>query len=632
MAVRGSIWQTLGIDPTNEVDDIRRAYARRLKQVHPEDDPEGFQTLRAAYEQASNMARRGWAAPVVQTSAQAVDDAYDDDDDAFMEHGGHVWSARPENRRASHATGPDDWSPRPENQWDRPEQNDPEQPSALAPELTDDIRRELAGEQARGQAHAALCDALADLVQSPNSTVDARMTALMAVFRSPAMASLDVHGRTEHWLAHLIGAGPASVEVLIEPAVQFFGWNDARVGVDLSHAQPVMMRLRAMQAALDIVRPGYKGHKAYGILTARQTPWRRLCDLFVPGLDREVGLLLERIEYEVPSLAARLSPPAVEKWRRRLGRPGLTNLIRLLLLVIVPPVLGGFTILSGEFGVPNWPLFGAAWVLWTCVGGLIGLAWVWGIGWPSRRWIQGYPWDQPLWKRMGWAPAALLLIPVSAILPTHPAIALGLLIAGVGLAAWARITVSHMARSGETINIWSLGGLTPVLALCAFQLDARWPGAGMLLIGAVAGGLPLALGVKAFPDEWSQMSDQRRRGVSLGLGAAALAATLAIATAPLSGLFLPAVAGVAMVTLADRALSWGRDSGPFYWRRLWVAFGWIAAFSFFWLVPAGRFEDQMAVALGLWLTSAAIVTAIDPFLPAPRIRQPKTKKKAGQFA
>lgn len=626
MAVRGPIWKMLGISPTNEVDDIRRAYARRLKQVHPEDDPEGFQALRAAYEQASNMARRGWAAPVARPTSEPVNDGHDDDD-AFMEHGGHVWSARPENRQYTRDEPGGDWSASSERAWERPE--------AIAPDATahlaDDIREELAGEQARGQAHAALCDALVAQVQSPTATFDDLMSALMAVFRSPAMAALDVHSRTEHWLAHLIAGGPPSVEVLIEPAVQFFGWNDARIGVDLSHAQPVMMRLRAIHAARHIVRPGNPGHAAFETLRARQTPLRRLSDLFKPGLDREVRRLLERIDYEIPALASQLSQPAADRWRKRLGRPGLTNLVRLLLLVIAPPVLGGFTVLSGEFGVPNWPLFGAAWVLWTCIAGLIALAWVWGIGWPSRRWIMGYPWEQPLWKRMGWAPAALLLIPLSVILPAHPVAALGLLITGVGLAAWARITVSHMARSGETINIWSLGGLSPVMALCAFQMDVRWPGAGMLLTGAIAGGLPLALGVKAFPDEWSQMSDQRRRGVSLGLGLAAVVATVTITTAALSGLYMVGLTAVVVVALADRAMSWGRDSGPLYWRRLWVAFGWIAAFSFFWLVPTGRFEDQMAVALGLWLTSAAIVTALDPFLPAPRPRQAK-KKKAGQFA
>ena len=47
-----TIWDELDAAPTADAREVRRAYARRLKQVHPEDDPEGFQRLRAAYEQA----------------------------------------------------------------------------------------------------------------------------------------------------------------------------------------------------------------------------------------------------------------------------------------------------------------------------------------------------------------------------------------------------------------------------------------------------------------------------------------------------------------------------------------------------------------------------------------------------
>ena len=51
------IWKELGIEKTKDEKAIKKAYYVRLKQVNPEDDPEGFKVLRAAYDEAAAYAR-----------------------------------------------------------------------------------------------------------------------------------------------------------------------------------------------------------------------------------------------------------------------------------------------------------------------------------------------------------------------------------------------------------------------------------------------------------------------------------------------------------------------------------------------------------------------------------------------
>ena len=38
-------WSELGLDGPASLEEVRRAYAQRVKEVHPEEDPEGFQRL-----------------------------------------------------------------------------------------------------------------------------------------------------------------------------------------------------------------------------------------------------------------------------------------------------------------------------------------------------------------------------------------------------------------------------------------------------------------------------------------------------------------------------------------------------------------------------------------------------------
>jgi hypothetical protein len=50
-------WAILNLKPTTDISAIKKAYAAKLKIFHPEDDPDGFQQLRLAYENALNFAK-----------------------------------------------------------------------------------------------------------------------------------------------------------------------------------------------------------------------------------------------------------------------------------------------------------------------------------------------------------------------------------------------------------------------------------------------------------------------------------------------------------------------------------------------------------------------------------------------
>ena len=43
-------WKVLGIEPTSDKKEIKKAYARLLKQYHPEENPEEFKQIQAAYQ------------------------------------------------------------------------------------------------------------------------------------------------------------------------------------------------------------------------------------------------------------------------------------------------------------------------------------------------------------------------------------------------------------------------------------------------------------------------------------------------------------------------------------------------------------------------------------------------------
>ncbi|MFF3921144.1 tetratricopeptide repeat protein [Paenibacillus lactis] len=84
-----SVWDILGIEATGDTSAIKRAYAKKLRLHHPEDDPEGYQRLREAYDSALTMA------PYVEPEKDERLDfdepsAYDRGQTAFS--GGELWT------------------------------------------------------------------------------------------------------------------------------------------------------------------------------------------------------------------------------------------------------------------------------------------------------------------------------------------------------------------------------------------------------------------------------------------------------------------------------------------------------------------------------------------------------------
>lgn len=70
-----TIWQELGIEATEDAGAIKSAYAARLKLTRPEDDPEGFQRLRAAYTAALQRAGQRGLSAVPKPRATEADAA-----------------------------------------------------------------------------------------------------------------------------------------------------------------------------------------------------------------------------------------------------------------------------------------------------------------------------------------------------------------------------------------------------------------------------------------------------------------------------------------------------------------------------------------------------------------------------
>ncbi|HEY8616741.1 hypothetical protein [Phenylobacterium sp.] len=495
-----SIWRTLGIAATRDRSAIRRAYSVRLKATNPEDDPEGFQELRSAYERALAMAE----AP----------EAY----------------AEPVQPEADWTAGPAD-DPFPERS--RPEPAEP-RPPAEVPGVS---REEVADLQARFERLDRLLDA-------PERDEDAILIAFDYALRAPALEAVVLRDQAEAWVASAILDRAPQADLLIPGAIQAFGWSDA--GLDWRHTwvDAVLARHRTLEVVARLSSRRSPFHAGYRALVEPPVGLRAWRNRLTPGLPGKVRVVLHHLDEA--GAPEQLDTAALAWWTERLRRrrPWVEWSI---LAFLSFSVAGGYFQSTGVAGASPPEFWGTAAAMVVLAAVAVGV----GAG-PARRALRRrWPFSEPAWLRYGWALAGVGVLALAGLAPTSPPVTLAVLGLGLLTLVWSVALASPDLDEPEVLRLrywWifradlklSRAGYMAVsllpLLLLHFSVttdlaDRAWgqTGLALVLVGAAQ-----AAGYKDLRAAWLGATSARTRIVVLGMALAAVAAlpTLLWATAP----------------------------------------------------------------------------------------------------
>lgn len=441
-----SVWSVLGVPANSDRAAVRRAYAAKLRQTHPEDDPEGFMALRAAYDQALAMAdaRERYGA---QDVADDEDEPYWDDDPDYDDSAREaVFTATLTPDRLT-ATLTDTANP------PSPETN-----------LLEGRDRDLAEFETR-------INALASQLTSPWAQEEGQLeAAFRAILTAPAMHEIGIRAHAEEWIAGLLASNIPKSDALLLQAIDAFGWDGAHGQRGQSPAvAAVLHRIDEWRAIEALTSQGDQYHFAFNELTRPpRGQWAMRLRAMNPGVAKRVRTLIDFSQWQMPGLRHSFNAETVAWWGDHLVRPRMT-FDRLLLA----PGLFTVVLALGAFLKPAAP-----WnVVLVAAGALASLALPWAhlatVGKLAHARDSGFGPALPRWVEAGWI-APIFALPIAAMfIPPSPAWAIcALLIAALGM-QWTQLVNGGTQRATTenaftwvlTAGVYGFFGFVPFLAL-----------------------------------------------------------------------------------------------------------------------------------------------------------------------
>jgi hypothetical protein len=373
--VTPQLWRVLGIEPTNDVSVIRRAYATRLKVTRPEDDAEGFARLRAAYEQALAIARR------LNLGAVTVRPVPPSEPQAPTETGALTDEPSEPVPRSSSGTSP--------SRTAEPDARPGVQPAPKPPSQDAEIEAMTA---AFHNLHAALT------APEPGGTEIVPL--LRAVLRSAAAQRISILQRLELQIAELLAATVPRSDPLVEECVAHFGWEK------YEHA------LRANRTVLALL--ARRGEPTFRPLPRTDQTTSSSSAYSGSRMHRSSErALLRVVRNQHASVIATVDQNEIEWWERfRMGPQAAYSLTGLGLIAVL---MGMVIVLAGAHRTIRPAAWTFASILWVSIALVFGHLFLIQkpVLWVARRWST----RPPLLLQLGWAVVLLLSLALTTLIP-----------------------------------------------------------------------------------------------------------------------------------------------------------------------------------------------------------------------